>query len=294
MTTKTKKENHFNERSMLVSLNISYWSAKKYDRKISQEVADVHDADLNVGRYRKNLLPIEAPTYHAILTAKGEARRNHYENTLPWTDEGARILLATNYMAYSETMRKLRTEFDAAVRAFVGEYPTLYAQAKTRLKSMWKADDYPTTAGIADRFGMSVKVLPLPDGADFRVDLADKDATAIRDQITQDTKDAIAEAMKDPYKRLYKVVAHMADRLGDPKAKVYDSVIGNIDEIIDLLPKLNLTNDETLLRYGEEIRTTLTKTDPEELRESPKTRKKIAKEAERISADLSAFMGGAV
>jgi hypothetical protein len=53
-------------RAMLVSLRISAWSARKYDKKISLEVAANHGASADAGRYNKYLMPADATSYKAL------------------------------------------------------------------------------------------------------------------------------------------------------------------------------------------------------------------------------------
>ena len=43
--------------AMLVSLRISAWSGRLYDRKASNHVAVHHEASASAGRYNKCLLP---------------------------------------------------------------------------------------------------------------------------------------------------------------------------------------------------------------------------------------------
>ena len=52
--------------AMLVSLRISAWSGRLYDRKASNHVAVHHEASASAGRYNKCLLPKAA---FAALTA---------------------------------------------------------------------------------------------------------------------------------------------------------------------------------------------------------------------------------
>ena len=54
--------------AMLVSLRISAWSGRQYDRKASNHVAVHHEASASAGRYNK--LPI----------AEGRLRRAHHDH----------------------------------------------------------------------------------------------------------------------------------------------------------------------------------------------------------------------
>ncbi len=288
-------ENGLSTKAMLVSLSISSWVARKFDRKVSDEVAANHNATDKAGRYNKNLLPIDAPSYKAVHQALGQAKSFHYEQTLPWTDEGCRILTAQNYFVYSDTMRKHRYAFEQAVKVFISEFPQLHDTAKTVSGSLYREEDYPKAADLPNKFGFHLKVLPLPDATDFRVSLGDDDVEEIRARIERDTHAAVVDAVHDLYQRLHKGVCHMVERLnGKGKhgkdATFKDSLVENLQELCALIPRLNLTNDERLETIRHEIELTLSDQDPEELRKDKTKRRKVAKQAAKIEADLSAFM----
>ena len=76
--------------AMLVSLRISAWSGRQYDRKASNHVAVHHEASASAGRYNKCLLPKAA--FAALTATMSKARSSHYEQTLPWDDQGSRLL----------------------------------------------------------------------------------------------------------------------------------------------------------------------------------------------------------
>jgi len=286
------ENNGLNTKAMLVTLSISYWYARKYDKKESKKLTDKHSVTEKAARVTKNLFPVESESYQAIVSAHGAARQEHYRLTLPWTDGGSRILLANNYEKYTEAMRPKRSDFDTSWHTFVGEYPALYESAKINLKTLWKQEDYPSASDMPNKFSFSIKVLPLPEADDFRVSLGADDIEAIKDQIRDDTKASIAEAMKDPYDRLFKVVFKMAEKLHDRKGIFHDSLLGNIEDLIDLLPSLNLTQDPKLIEMGEQIRAALTSYEPETLRKNNKVRKNVAEKADQICNDLAGFMGG--
>ena len=76
--------------AMLVSLRIAAWSGRLYDRQASNHVAAHHDASASAGRYNKRLLPKAA--FAALTTTISKIRSTHYEQTLPWDDQGSRML----------------------------------------------------------------------------------------------------------------------------------------------------------------------------------------------------------
>jgi hypothetical protein len=74
------------------------------------------------------------------------------------------------------------------------------------------------------------------------------------------------------------------------KPRLYDSMITNIVEIVDVLPKLNIAGDTELDRMASEIRKSLV-VDPQELRKSETMRSDAAKAAANITQRMAAYMG---
>ena len=285
-------QNELSKKAMLVDLSIRYWKARKYDKQATAEVAEAHGTTEQVGRYRKNLLPVEAESYEEVRRIAGNLRQEHYNQTLPWTNDGARILPAANYPAYTEALRNKRTEFDRATKTFLEEYTDLRIRAKDALRSLYKEEDYPLASEVQQLFEVSIKFFPLPMGDDFRVSLGNSTDEDIRSQIDRDTRAAITEGMKEPYRRLHVVVARMADRLSDQGAKFKNSLVGNIQELCDIIPGLNLTDDPEMTRMTDVVRSKLAGLVPDELRNDTKLRKQVAEQARKIESDLAGYMGG--
>lgn len=206
----TAAEMHKN--AILVTLNISTWSARKYDAGVTKETNAAHGADDDAGRYNKKLLPGDAPEYKAIIQHANEMRDFHYMNTLPWNDDGARILKVTNYQHYTDGMRKGTDKFYALLNDLDVAYPRLRADAKIKLNGMWKDSDYPEN--IREKFAFSYKPDPMPVTGDLRVELPAAEMAILEKQVEERTKQRLAEAQNDAVRKLHEVVAKMVERLG--------------------------------------------------------------------------------
>lgn len=278
-------------RAMLINLSITSWTARKHDKKITSEVAANHNTSESAGRYNKNLLPMDSATYKAVTQAANAARTAHYEQTLPWSDEGSRILPAANYIEYSTRLQRLHNEFDNAVAAFIADYPTLQNNAQRLLNGLYNAEDYPSVAELRSKFSFSTKVLPLPDANDFRVSLDEDDVQAIRSEIERNVQDSINAAQGDLYERLFSAVSRMVDRLSDDKAIFRDSLVINLRELCDIIPRLNLTGDANLEALRVRIEKSLASFEPDDLRDDKALRASVAKMASKVQADMAAMMG---
>ena len=120
---------------MLVHLKLEAWSARKYDRKVTQETNDAHGATADAGRYNKHLMPADAATYKALTQHIGALRLTNYAQTLPWSDEGWRLLPVKNYQNYTDTIRAGQHTFNRLLSEFVADYPALRAEAARPLRA---------------------------------------------------------------------------------------------------------------------------------------------------------------
>lgn len=282
------------DKAMIVRVSISQWTARRYDRKVSDKVASDYGASSEAGRYNKLLVAQEA--IKAIAKIAGDARTFHYGNTLPWEDGDIRLLPSANYMPYTAKMREFREKFDTAVADFMAVYPSLVEDARRRLNGMFDASDYPLVSELPRRYGFNVAVSPLADASDFRVDLQASEIQAIRADIEFRLREAQERANAELWQRLFDSVSHMADKLAevtdDGKQGIFrNSLVGNVAELCDLLPRLNVTEDANLEAMRAEVLAKLATADVDTLRKDTATRKQAATDAAAILAAMSGYMG---
>jgi hypothetical protein len=274
------------ERGMLVALKMSAWTARKYDRKISEQVASDHGAAPEAGRYNKTLLPADAPAYKALQQHISATRAEHYRQTLPWSDEGQRLLPVDNYETYQAKMDAAKSTFNTLLRDFVFDYPSLRESARSTLNGMYRAEDYPNVEDLAGKFAFSVEHSPLPHGNDFRLSLPAAERARLEENVNRRVHDGIDAAMRDAWERLHQAVSHIQERLSTPGAIFRDSLIDNTRELCDVLRRLNLTNDPQLEEIRQQTEFELTRFSPDELRSDDRARMATATAAGQIAAAI--------
>lgn len=287
---KAIKVTNLSLKAILVGLTIHGWLARKYDKKISIEVIENHSATTDAGRFNKHLLPGNAESYAAVHKKGRELRTFYYENTLPWSKDGQRILPVANYEAFSEGVRKFKREYQLLANDFIREYPLLKEDAKLLLNGMFNSSDYPTEDEMPEKFSIELETLPMPSAADFRVALADAEVERIQREIEERLQHEIATANKDLWNRLRYAVDNMALRLGNPDGKFHDTLVSNVSEIVDLIPKLNMIGDQDLERVRAKCDEVLTIHPPQNLRDDPSLRAGVAKQAKEISEIMDSYM----
>ena len=294
----TQSGNILSTRAMLARLTISQWAAKRLDRKVTDEVNRAHGASADAGRYTKSLVAKEALA--TIAKASEAARATHATRSLPWIDDGARILPAAGYASYCEAMRTHREAFESAVSTFIDAYPSLVEQARKDLNGLFSAEDYPDPGEIARRFSFATRLYPVPSAADWRVDLSDEQAETLRADVEHATKEALQLATRDAWERIADVVGRMAERLagykpakakGEKSEGVFrDSLVSNVRDLVTLLPVLNISQNPRMAAICERMELDLCEWDADALRDNDNARASTAKAAQAILDEVSSFL----
>jgi hypothetical protein len=293
----TKIASPLSRKATLVAVDISQWTARKLDKRVTEKVNREHNAADDAGRYHKLL--IEAKRLEAINSIVAQARKLHYTMTKPWCDEGLRILPNVLHEKFASEFRKLKREFEVAADEFCASYPSFVQERKRALNGLFNASDYPSPHSIRDKFRLNTKTFPVPDADDFRSDVLDTDTIDdIRRELTATSDAALADAMQHTAKQITDVVGHMADKLKDYKkpgkgARSFFSysLVDNVRELAELLPAFNLTNDPALDAIAQRIKKELCVEDAETLRHDDNVRQSVAKSADDILRDVESLIG---
>jgi hypothetical protein len=272
--------------AMLVELSISCWTARKLDKRVSNQVDAENSTRVRAGNYHKNLLA-GTQKLENIVKFAANARAWHAFNTLPWSDKGMRLLPMANFLTYKERLNELDSEYNALVQDFLVSYPDLVSAAAFQLGSLFDRNEYPEVDDIAGKFRFNYVFTPVPTAGDFRIDINEQAKAELEERYQNDFDDRIKGAMKEAWSRLHECLSHVSERLEDNgeegKRKVFrDSLVGNAHELVDMLKILNVTQDAELERARVMLAQTFNGLDPKDLRDSEHVRKDIKTEVDSI------------
>ena len=274
--------------AMLVSLRISAWSGRLYDRKASNHVAVHHEASASAGRYNKCLLPKAA--FAALTATMSKARSSHYEQTLPWDDQGSRLLTVANYEHYMELLDGLRERMVRERARFIEDYEDNIDQARLDLGKLFRIEDYPSQEALQGKFGIRYRITPVPDADHFMAKLASDDTDRVKRDIEHQIEERLHDAVGDLYRRLGEAVERVGERLcedDEGKPLVFrDSMIDNIRGLVDVVPRLNIFGDDSLARLCEQVKEKIAGVEPDALRPSrsfdPVARARVKRDADAL------------
>jgi hypothetical protein len=279
--------------AMLVDLNIAIYSGRKQDKATQGEVtAAKGSGSKKAASVYKNLFA-ECKELDAITKFQARARAEHYRLTMPWNDQGARLLPTAALLDYQKAMGRYQAEFQLLVDSFLDKYDTLVASAAFQLGTLFDRNEYPSRAQVALRFRMDVSFTPLPTAGDFRLDVESEVQRELVQQYERRLEVQVAQATRDAWDRLYKALSRLSDRLvidADGKKRVFhDTLVTGAEELCELLTAMNITNDPQLESARRQLEGVLSGVTPKELREEDSTR---VQTKQRVDEILAAFDWG--
>jgi hypothetical protein len=274
-------------RALLVNTRVRLWSGEKRDRAITREICTLKGAEDNAVRANKSLL---GDHIHGVQSAERAVRQAVNDRTLPWMDDGTRILKGAAFLSFTQAMAEPIRLYDEAVDAFISAYPAIKQEARRRLGDAYAEKDFPEQRRLKERFGVKLTYLPVPSSQDFRVALADDEIAAVRRNAESALRETVNDAVRSLLDRLQEPVARMATRLrlfqrnagGKVQHPFRDSLVENVRAIVQLAPTLNLMDDPRIAALCADIERRLTAHQPDELRNSRRLRESVADEADAI------------
>lgn len=292
-------------------LNISVWEGRKKDKNSEQELKESKGARSNKATsVHKHLLP-EAPALEAIKTLRGEARTWFNRVTLPWDDNGGRLVTTAQYFETMADMARYEQRFEQLVSVFLNTYATEISKQAFELGALFNRDDYPTVDELRSKFRFAFTINPVPMAQDFRIDIGQEALKELQERMNQDTERRITAAVSDAWNRVKEQVEWIHTRMTavleyEPgkveevkevdddgnvtgliikktrRPKLHESMLDQGLELCSLLRDLNVTNDPKLEDARQMLEKALVHVDMKSLKESPEMQQATKKAMEDI------------
>jgi hypothetical protein len=271
--------------AMLVELNISIWTARKLDKKVSNDVDISNSTQTKAGNYHKNLLAGDS-TLAEIGKLAGVIRSYHMSITSPWSDSGQRLLTTAYFMDYKRVMARYERQYWDAVNLFIPSYNTKISAAAFQLGTLFNRDEYPDVDKVRDKFGLSIRYTPVPESGDFRVDIGNEGMEELKAQYDDLYATNVKKVSQDAWDRLYKVLSQLSFGLrtneDGTKGKIYESVLDNASDLCEVLQHLNVSEDTMLEAMRVKLKDSLQGIEVEDIKKSDYTRGVLKQEVDSL------------
>jgi hypothetical protein len=183
-------------------------------------------------------------------------------------------------------MTEYQNEFYTMLDKFLGVYDWAVIQAEAEYEALGKLfykHDYPSVDTLRGKFNWRLSYIPMPDAGDFRVDIGNEQADAIREQCAEYYSTMFHQAIQE----IAEPLKNMSERLdysnGEDKKVFRDTLVSNVVTAIDLL---GVTSDPKFAKIKQELDHAFTGITPDALREDPYLRRTTKQAVDNAIASL--------
>lgn len=277
---------------MLATLSVSMFGVRKTDKNESNALASAKHTTSNSVSVVKSLF--DKSDIAEIKALATKARDVHNKYTLPWNDQGQRLLPTSVFSKYDANMCNIKSDFDYMVNMFRSKYDDLKLEAQSRLGDLYNDADYPSVDDVCSRFGIHTSISPMPVADDFRINnMSDADIQSVKKAYELELQDKMKQSQASLLQRLFETINHLREILNNDKGSFQKSSHDKIVDLINIAPSLNVTNDPDInnLINRLSLACEVNNFDADACRQHMSVRKKTAKMYDGAVEDILAVMG---
>lgn len=186
----------------------------------------------------------------------------HVKASLPFGDEGSRLIPTSTYFGYTQKMQDYIRRLEALKQVIVTNWATLVTNdinaRNTALHNQGKPmiateADYPTASQIEARLYVKWYPEPVSTSNDFRFDVPDDLKAALDSQL----EEYIESAGKELYVRMLDPVSAFVEKMnrynGEKGQRWHDSFVENLAGLQADLAPLNINDDPGVMEFLKKI-----------------------------------------
>jgi len=285
--------------AVLVSVDISVWSATKQDRGISDEVTTSKNADKSAGRYVKNLLA-NHPKHKAVVNYRQTIYNWLQRRTYRW-NQSQQLLPSIDVPKFKQEYHEHEIAFHALVDSLVTDYDSIVSDMAFKQGDMFNRTDYPAKEQVKAKFSLNLYVSEVPTN-DFRCgiakDIADDLFTTLSNQ-AQGIIDSIAQEQSERMVEVMESISHCCgvDEKENPithevitkRRKIYEGTIQKALEMCESFKRFNLKNDSGLELARASLEKVLNGVKAEDIRDSDAVRHHVKEGIDDILSKFGSF-----
>ena len=283
--------------AVLVSVDISVWSATKQDRGISDEVTTSKNADKSAGRYVKNLLA-NHPKHKAVVNYRQTIYNWLQRRTYRW-NQSQQLLPSIDVPKFKQEYHEHELVFHSLVEALVNDYDGIVSDMAFKQGDMFNRADYPSEEQVKTKFSLNLYVSEVPTN-DFRCgiakDIADDLFTTLSNQ-AQGIIDSIAQEQSERMVEVMESISHccgvdeseLNGEVRTKRRKIYEGTLQKARDYVESFKRFNLKNDSGLELARASLEKVLNGVKAEDIRDSDAVRHHVKEGIDDILSKFGSF-----
>lgn len=270
------------ETALQVRLKVSLWNGYIRDSEIESQIEEDSRAEPDSTSFYKKIT--RCPVFKDYKKMVSRVRRKHYLLTLPWLDGGIRILPASLLFVYRNEVVAHTHRINEEAERISMRRDEIVEYAKKHLGDLYRESDIPSEGHLKDIFGVSVEYWPMPDVNDWRLQSTKEVLNEMKAKIRAQIAERYDQTVASVYHRLTTALSKLHKALMGKR--LHASTVEHFNEIVSLLPALNIWENKELERLHQELVREIGTLDVDSLRKSEHERTKKAVEVNKILSKL--------
>jgi hypothetical protein len=291
----TNTANELRQTMGAVKLSFSWLGTqRKLSEVQTKQAADTFHAATDLVTASKRLIDTKNTTYRVLTALKSQATAYWRGLTLPYPQEGVRLIRQADIAAFETKMREFKEQLAAAAANLQLEYETLKNAAREKLGDLYNPNDYPATLdGVFDIRWEYPPVEPPNYLVTFNPELYAQEQSRIQRRFEA----AVVMAENAFAEQLQEMVEHLIERLTDSpdgERKVFrNAAVENFKDFYENFRRMNVRSNEqleTLIRQANDL---VSGVDVKELRENKDIRQNLSQQMSEVKVALDSLITNA-
>jgi hypothetical protein len=253
--------------------------------------ASTFEASTDLLTASKRLIDTKTPAYRELTAIKSQASAYWRSMTLPYPQEGVRLIRQADVAAFEDKMREFRERLEAAAANLQLEYETLKNSAREKLGALYNPQDYPTSLDGVFRISWEYPAVEPPNYLmSFNPELYAQEQARVQRRF----ETAVVMAEDAFAAKLEELIGHLLERLTDEpdgtKKTFKASAIENFQEFYSEFQRMNVRSNAELERLVERATNIVSGVDAKELRKNDDIRRTISDQMNEVKTALNSFV----
>lgn len=263
----------FGCRNVIVKFRSSLNTGNIRDKKLTAESIQEHGVTGKRLSVRKYIM--QGAELNEVINLIQSARNYLNSKSLPWLDEGIRIVPATHILDLTGEMKDRIRKILVAREKLLLKYEEIIERDKKELNGTFDIADYPSPDSLREKFNADIEIRPV--ATDFRVTGIDAAVQrTIQDQVASSIETAVKEAKHYQLEQVHQLLTHLHDKLSVKDKGFKVTSIENVINACDDIRNLALVDDPEMFKLAESVASVFKNVNADNLRENETERKEVA------------------
>jgi hypothetical protein len=279
--------------TVAVRLRVNRWGVKRaLDDPQNMRAANEFDALSEMVSASKKLINTKHPSYRAVGKAINKARQYWIGMTVPYPEDGMRLLRTSRVSEFENGLDQIRSELREALDDFETDFWRIKNQARIELGDLFCEEDYPNN--VIDLFRINHEysdVNPARHLMELHPEIYAREQARVRQRFEQAIELAEAAFVEELNGLLEHCIERLTDADGSGKAKKFnDSLVGNFREFAERFSKLDINSNNQLTGIVNQIKALTNGLNPDVLRKSSSVRDVFREHMETVKQTVSGMI----